>query len=380
MNLRLTRRVPATGTATAGERKSPVLRWPAWGWSLIGVLVVWGIIMSVRPGAPLDPMMQALSLAPFLVLVALGQMLVITLGPGNIDVSVGTIISMSSYVSVAIGATAGPLAGVAAAGAAGIAAGAVSVIAILLLRVPPIIATLATSLIVTSATLLLADAARGGADASLRAFVNAKALGVPVLAMIVVGFSAFIWFLLRRTRLGLSVIAVGQSARAAERAGLPARLVTAAAYLLSAGLAGTVGGLLAAFISPSTVLGTSYMLDSIAVVVIGGTLIAGGRPVVIGTWTGALFFVLLSGLLNLVGWSVGAQNVLKGVLVVLVVVIASTATGTARSTTRRFAASLSGNRSAEPLSVPADTTQSGSERDLVADTTDHSPQKEKLHG
>src|SRR5690606_17749461 len=72
--------------------------WPAWGWSLVGVLAVWALIILVRPGSPLDPFTQALSLAPFLVIVALGQMLVITLGPGNIDVSVGTIISMASYI------------------------------------------------------------------------------------------------------------------------------------------------------------------------------------------------------------------------------------------------------------------------------------------
>lgn len=310
--------------------------WPAWGWSLIGVLVVWAVIVAVRPGSPLDPITQALSLAPFLVLVALGQMLVITLGPGNIDVSVGTIISMASYVSVAVGAASGPFVGLLAAVAAGGVAGAVSVAAILLLRVPPIIATLATSLIVTSATLLLADAARGGADPALRAFVNAKVAGIPLIALIVAVITALIWFVLRHTRLGLSIIAVGQSVRAAERAGIKVAVVTATAYLLSAGFAGLVGGLLAAFISPSTVLGTSYMLDSIAVVVIGGTLISGGRPVPAGAWTGALFFVLLSGLLNLVGWSVGAQNVLKGVLVVLVVVVASAATGTGRSSIQRL--------------------------------------------
>lgn len=322
------------------------LTWPAWGWSLIGVLAVWIIIISVRPGAPFDPLVQALSLAPFLMLVALGQMLVITLGPGNIDVSVGTIISMSSYVSVVVGSSAGPVAGVAAGIAAGLAAGLVSTGAILLLRVPPIIATLATSLIVTSATLLLAGSARGSAPQSLRELVNAKLLGIPVIALVVFVITVVIWFVLRRTRFGHSVIAVGQSAKAAERAGLPVALVTASAYILCAGFAGLVGGLLAAFISPSTVLGTSYMLDSIAVVVIGGTLISGGRPVPVGAWTGALFFVLLSGLLNLVGWSVGAQNVLKGVLVVLVVIVASLATGTGRSNLTRFTSSLAAGKAA----------------------------------
>lgn len=323
-------------TAIAAARNRRRLSWPAWGWSLVGVLLVWGCIVAVRPGAPLDPLMQAFSLAPFLVLVALGQMLVITLGPGNIDVSVGTVISMSSYVSVAVSASAGPVAGLLAAVAAGAAAGAVSVVAILLLRVPPIIATLATSLIVTSGTLLLADANRAGADPALRAFVNAKIAGIPVIAIVVALVTVLIALMLTRTRFGLSVVAVGQSARAAERAGLRVKTVTASAYLVCAAFAGLAGGLLAAFISPSTVLGSSYMLDSIAVVVIGGTLISGGRPVPVGAWTGAMFFVLLSGLLNLVGWSIGAQNILKGVLVVAVVIISTAATGTGRSTLARF--------------------------------------------
>lgn len=324
--------------------------WPAWGWSLIGVAVIWALIVAVRPGSPFDPLTQALSLAPFLVLVALGQMLVITLGPGNIDVSVGAIVSMTSYVSVAVGASAGPLFGLAAAAGAGVVMGLVSVGAILVLRVPPIIATLATSLIVASLTLLLADAARGGADPALRAFVNAKIVGVPVMALVVAAVTVAIWFILRRTRLGISIIAVGQSQRAAERAGLRVAAVTATAYLISAGFAGLVGGLLAAFISPSTVLGSSYMLDSIAVVVIGGTLIAGGRPVPIGAWTGALFFVLLSGLLNLLGWPIGAQNILKGVLVVLVVIVSAAATGTGRSSFARLRASLTpGSRAARPV-------------------------------
>ena len=354
--------------STSARRSFP---WPPWGWSLLGVLAVWAFTIAVRPGAPLDPLAGAFSLAPFLVLVALGQMLVITLGPGNIDVSVGTVISMTSYVSVAVGATAGPVAGLAAGFAAGLLAGAISVLAILALRVPPIIATLATSLIVTSATLLLAAEARGGADPALRAFVNARVLGVPVIALVVAILTVVIWFVLRHTRLGLSIIAVGQSERAAERAGLKVGVVTATAYLLSAGFAGLVGGLLAAYISPSTVLGTSYMLDSIAVVVIGGTLISGGRPVPVGAWTGALFFVLLSGLLNLVGWSIGAQNVLKGVLVVLVVVVASATTGTGRSTLRRWGSSLRPARTADAT----DATDSASTSDLSS-----TEKKETIHG
>ena len=329
-----------TPTLPAPVAQRARFHWPAWGWSLIGVIAVWACIVAVRPAQPFDPLAQALSLAPFLVLVALGQMLVITLGPGNIDVSGGTGASRASYVSGGCGAAAGPVAGAAAAAGVGLLAGAVSVIAILVLRVPPIIATLATSLIVQSTTLVLADANRASADAGLRAFVNAKLLGIPVMALVVAAVTVVVALMLARTRFGLSVLAVGQSPRAAERAGIRVWRVTAVTYLLSGGLAGLSGGLLAAFISPSTVLGSSYMLDSVAVVVIGGTLISGGRAMPVGAWTGALFFVLLSGLLNLVGWSVGAQNILKGVLVVAVVVVSTAATGTGRSVLSRLRDSL----------------------------------------
>ncbi|MGO1628184.1 MAG: ABC transporter permease, partial [Microbacterium sp.] len=246
----------------------------------------------------------------------------------------------AAYISVAIGSDFGIALGLLAAVASGLAAALISVVAILVLRVPPIIATLATSLIVSSVVLVLADANRGGSIAGLREFINIRVLGVPTIALVVLGVTLIVAFLLRRTMFGRSVIAIGQSEKAASKAGIRVKLVTGTAYLLSGGVAGLSGGILAALIAPSTVLGTSYMLDSIAVVVIGGTLIAGGRPVVTGVWTGALFFVMLSGLLNLAGWSLGQQNVLKGLLVVLVVVVSSGVTGTGGTALRRFTQKL----------------------------------------
>ncbi|PFG29881.1 ABC transporter permease [Paramicrobacterium agarici] len=320
------------------------LTWPAWGWSLVGVILVWASIVAVTSGSVMQPLFQALTLAPYLALVAVGQMMVITLGPGNIDVSVGTIVTVSAYVSVSIGTEFGAIAGIAAGVVAGVAASIISVFAILALRVPPIIATLATSLVLTSVILVLAEANRGGADMALRAFVNWRLFGVSGIALVVLSITVVVAFGLRKTSLGLSVIAIGQSAKAAEKAGIKVRTVTGATYILSGAFAGLAGAILSALISPSTVLGTSYMLDSIAVVVIGGTLIAGGRPVVTGVWTGAMFFAMLSSLLNLIGWSVGAQNILKGLLVVLVVVISSAASGTGKSSLRALRKNLTFNR------------------------------------
>ena len=76
------------------------------------------------------------------------------------------------------------------------------------------------------------------------------------------------------------------------------------------------------FSAPNVELGNDYLLDSIAAVVIGGTLITGGRAVPAGVWGGALFFILLGGLLNLIGWNYAGQNVLKGFLVLAVLFLA----------------------------------------------------------
>jgi ribose transport system permease protein len=87
-------------------------------------------------------------------------------------------------------------------------------------------------------------------------------------------------------------------------------------------LAALAGALRASFSAPNVELGNDYLLDSIAVVLIGGTLITGGRAVPGGVWGGALFFILLDGLLNLIGWSFAGQNVLKGFLVLGVLFLA----------------------------------------------------------
>jgi ribose transport system permease protein len=89
----------------------------------------------------------------------------------------------------------------------------------------------------------------------------------------------------------------------------------------------------ASFSAPNVELGNDYLLDSIAVVVIGGTLITGGRAVPAGVWGGALFFILLDGLLNLVGWNFAGQNVLKGFLVLAVLFLASGAPNLQRPST-----------------------------------------------
>ncbi|MEV0155535.1 ABC transporter permease [Micromonospora sp. NPDC050686] len=305
-----------------------------WIWGFLAAALVWILILAISTeGGGGQTVSLALSLAPYLVIVGLGQMLVITAGPGNIDVSVASIISLAGFVAVQVTATTGsvPL-GLLAGVGTGVAIAVISVVAILGLSVPPIIATLAAGLIASSLTLSLADGFTAVPDEGLRRLLNLRPAGVPVLAVAVAALTVLVAALLSRTVYGRSLLAVGQSRPAAERAGVPVARVITTTYLASGALAGLTGALLAAYIAPSPDLGTRYLLDSVAVVVIGGTLISGGRAVPAGIWGSALFFILLDGLVNLVGWSTAAQNLLKGGLVLFVLFLAGggTRSGPAR--------------------------------------------------
>ncbi|MFG2053087.1 ABC transporter permease [Micromonospora sp. NPDC048930] len=307
-----------------------------WIWGFVAAALVWATILAISSQGGGQTVSLALSLAPYLVIVGVGQMLVITAGPGNIDVSVAPVISLAGFVAVQVTASTGSVpVGLLAGIGTGLAVAVVSVVAILGLSVPPIIATLAAGLIASSLTLSLADGFTAVPDDGLRALLNLRPAGVPVLAVAVAALTALVVALLRRTTYGRSLLAVGQSRPAAERAGIPVGRIIAATYLASGALAGLAGALLAAYIAPSPDLGTRYLLDSVAVVVIGGTLISGGRAVPVGIWGSALFFILLDGLVNLVGWSTAAQNLLKGGLVLFVLLLAGGGTlRTAAGTTR----------------------------------------------
>jgi ribose transport system permease protein len=294
-----------------------------WIWGFAAAVLVWLVILIVSGQGGGQTVSLALSLAPYLVVVGLGQMLVITAGPGNIDVSVAPIISLAGFVSVGVAASTGSATvGVLAGMGVGVLVAVISTVAILGLSVPPIIATLAAGLVASSATLYLANGFTAVPDPGLRQLLNVRPAGIPVLAVAVAALTGLIIVLLRRTVYGRSLIAVGQNRRAAERAGIPVARVIATTYLVSGALAGLTGALLAAYIAPSADLGTRYLLDSVAVVVIGGTLISGGRAVPVGVWGAGLFFILLDGLVNLVGWSTAAQNLLKGGLVLFVLFLA----------------------------------------------------------
>lgn len=298
-----------------------------WLWAWLGALAVWmvtaGFIGGKGSGAVLS---AALTFGSFFVIVALGQMFVITLGPGNVDLSIPACMTLAGTVAMKSmdgAATMIPL-GLALALGIGVCVGIINYALIRLLRIPPIIATLSSSFIFQSAAIWWNRGLRVKPPETLADFTTAKVSGIPAIALFVILLAVIGHILLTRTIYGRGVVAIGQNMRAAHLAGVKVERVRAITYIMCSTLAGLCGYLLAAFSGGAALnMGEEYLLSSIAVVVIGGTSVAGGFANVPGLWGAALFLFLLVTMLNTLGAGAGVRLVLTGLIIIGVIVAAS---------------------------------------------------------
>src|SRR5947199_5763766 len=179
-----------------------------WLWSFVGALVVWLATVAFTGGYGAGGMVTAaLSLAVFTVIVGVGQMFVITLGPGNVDLSLPANIGLASAVAMKVmdGSDALVIVGLVAALATGLAIGAANYVLIRTLRIPPIIATLSAAFIVQSIDISYGRGLQIKPPTGFAEFANIQFLGVPVLAVLTVLFTIAAGIALTRTVYGRSV-------------------------------------------------------------------------------------------------------------------------------------------------------------------------------
>lgn len=302
------------------------LRQQPWIWSFAAAAAVWLITIAYTRGQGGGEILSsALAFATFTIIVGLGQMLVITTGPGNVDLSIPATMTLSGVIAMKMMDTDPSmlLPGMAAALAASFAVGVFNYGLIRLLRIPPIIATLSSSFLILSAAISYGRGIRIKPPPPLAEFATARLLGVPVMALLILALSLALAIVLRRTVYGRTVLAVGQNPRAAWLAGLNVDRTRFATYVLSALLAGICGILQSGFSGGAALnMGEDFLLASIAVVVIGGTSVAGGRASVPGIWGAALFMYLLVTMLNIFGANPGLRLILTGLIIIAVIVIA----------------------------------------------------------
>jgi ribose transport system permease protein len=213
--------------------------------------------------------------------------------------------------------------GLLAALASGSAIGIANYLLIWLLRIPPIIATLSASFIIQSIGISYGRGLQVKPPPAFADFTTAQIGGIPVLAIGTVIFTIGVGVLLHRTIYGRSVLAIGQNPRAAWLAGITVERIRLATYVLSGALGGICGALLAGYFRGSSLeIGDEYLLTSIALVVIGGTSVSGGRANVAGLWGAGLFLVLLLTMLNTFGVSAGIRFLVTGLVIIGVIIAA----------------------------------------------------------
>jgi ribose transport system permease protein len=292
---------------------------------LIGLILITVILSFVSADFfTLENIFNVLRQVSINALIAFGMTFVIL--TGGIDLSVGSMLALSSAITA--GMLAGgmdPILAMLIGLGSGAVMGAINGLFITKGRVAPFIATLATMTIFRGLTLVYTDG-RPITGLSNSTFFELMGRGyagwipVPVIWMLVC--YAILYFILKKTTFGRRVYAIGGNEEASILSGIRVGSVKIWIYSLTGALSALAGIILASRLdSAQPTAGTSYELDAIASVVLGGTSLAGGRGWIFGTLVGALIIGVLNNGLNLMDVSSFYQQVVKGGVILLAVLL-----------------------------------------------------------
>lgn len=267
----------------------------------------------------------------YLILVSLGQMLVLI--SGGFDLSVGTVIALSSVVSATVMVAMAPIfpdavwlaiaIGALAGFGAAIVVGGINGIGVAVFEVSPFIMTLGVSSVGAGLALFLTGGipVSGLPYAFGNVFGFGRLWGIPVPVIVAALCIALMWVLMSRTRLGAQIYAVGGNIKAAHLSAINTRRTLMIAYILCALIAALTGLLLTARVeSGEANLGGTIALESIAACVIAGVSLRGGLGRVENVVLGGFFIILVQNGMNLAQVSSYMQMVLLGALLILAVI------------------------------------------------------------
>lgn len=272
-------------------------------------------------------------------LLALG--LAVLLGAGQLDLSVGANLVLSSVIGALVirqitGAASPTFAGqfhdVAVAAViglllcllTGVIIGVVNGVLVAYFQINSLIATLGTTGVATGLALLLTQGGDIGniAPGLQQGFGLATILGVPTPALVAIVIALVLWAMIRFTRYGVHTLAIGSSNVAAERAGIRVSLHVLSLFILTGVLAGLAGFVDISRFASTTVSGhTTDALGAITAVVIGGTALEGGRVNIPGAVCGAVLAVVLVGGLVTIGVPPFYQLIAVGCILIVAVTI-----------------------------------------------------------
>jgi ribose transport system permease protein len=316
---------PRTSPAVAAARRN------AWTLGLLGFLVLLlAFTKAINPDYGVAGL-QGLAIAVLpLALATVGQAIVVI--SGGIDLSVSAMMALVAVIAASQMEGLSPEGGllvVAAVLLLGLVLGAINGSVIVVTRVPDIVVTLAMLFVLQGAALLVLDAPGGAAAEWLKALISgtvpipglpdAVDAWLPKALLVLIVCLCVIWIPLRRSRLGLSIDAIGSSELAAFRSGVPVKRTRIIAYALS-GLFAAFGGLA---LTMSTGIGAPipgpYLLASVAAVVLGGVALGGGKGGLLGPIVAVFVLRLVRTDLTLLAIDPNVTAIIEGAIMVAVV-------------------------------------------------------------
>jgi ribose transport system permease protein len=254
-----------------------------------------------------------------LAIVAVGQTFVILIG--GIDVSVGALVSMTTVIGGSIMADSNEMIAptVAVVLMLGVIVGFAHYLLIVRLKTDAFVTTLGTLLVLEGANLIYSGGApRSNVTPLFRTLAQGTVGRFPSVVFLVLAIVGAAIFALRRTTWGRRLYAVGGNATAARLSGVRADRVQGGAYIWCSVLAVVSGLVLLARIGTGAVAaGEGLELDSIAAVLIGGTVFGGGKGGVGGTIAGVLILTILFNIFNLLAISRFAHLIIKGIVIIV---------------------------------------------------------------
>jgi ribose transport system permease protein len=299
----------------------------AWALGLIGFLAV--LLVFTRMIQPTYGVtgVQGLAISALpLALAAVAQAIVVI--SGGIDLSIGSMMALTSVVSAslmkgqseefAVAIVIGVL-------VLGLLLGAVNGIVVVLTRVPDIVVTLAMLFVWAGAALLVLRTPGGESADWLRSLVLGSVLNewIPKAAVVLLALVAVVWIPLRRSRMGLSLYAVGSNQVAAFRSGVSIGRTKVFAYMLGGLFAAIAGLSLTASTGIATPVPGPYTLMSVAAVVLGGVSLAGGRGGVLGPILAVIILSLIRSDMTFMRWDTNYATAAQGAILVGVVMVGS---------------------------------------------------------
>ena len=341
----------ASTETTATQSQSPdgwARRWLSGGSGAIWIATIALLALSplVAPGSlAAAPVLGMLPFAAVLAIAAAGQTLVVQ--QRGLDLSVPGMMAFGAVLATGLPQNfgwpvwAGVLAAVLLPGLVGLVNG----VLVTRFGIMPLVVTLGMNVILLGTVFALSDGTPAGAAPGLADFASGQSLGVPNALIVAVLVLVLAGFVTGRSIVGHRLTAVGINERAATVLGMRVNRYQTLAYGF-AGLAyGTAAVLYAGYVTtPPLFFGDTYLLPTVAAVVLGGTALTGGRASIIASGVAALFLTQLGQLLRALGWTEPTQLVVQAVVLLLVVLLRELVPSVVGSIRRR--------RSVPPAEVP----------------------------